>query len=416
MNDIKNNLSLVKEAAISLLQVPDSVRNTTLRALAQKLLENKEFILKENAKDLSQIPQDHPFYDRLLLTHDRINDMAQYAKQIADLPSPVGRILLEKTLPNGLKLQKVSVPFGVVGVIYESRPNVTLDVFTLCFKSGNGCALKGGKEANRTNTALFKLIQKTLESHGLPLNCVYLLPVQREATKDLLDARGLVDICIPRGSQALIDFVRENATIPVIETGAGIVHTFFDLSGNLEKGSHIINNAKTRRTSVCNALDTLLVHKGRLHDLPTLIKPLLSKEVEIYADSLSYDSLRSFYPQNLLHHATEADFGREFLSLKISIKTVNSCQEAVSHIQKHTSAHSEAIISEDPHEIQYFLNTVDAAAVYVNASTAFTDGGEFGMGAEIGISTQKLHARGPMGLEELTSYKWLIFGDGQIRT
>lgn len=415
MNDIHNQIRLVKDAAASLLQISDYQRSAVLQDLAKQIIDHQDLILEENAGDLSQISKDHPFYDRLLLTDSRIDDMAQYAKQISALPSPVGRILLEKTLPNRLKLQKVSVPFGVVGVIYESRPNVTLDVFSLCFKSGNGCILKGGKEAHRTNLVLFNLIQKTLESHNLPLNCAYLLPANRQATTDLLNARGLVDICIPRGSQALIDFVRDHAKIPVIETGAGIVHTFFDLSGDLEKGTEIIKNAKTRRTSVCNALDTLLVHQGRLNDLPYLVKPLLLKEVEIYADTPSYNILSSFYPQHLLHRATEEDFGREFLSLKISIKTVDSCQEAVCHIQKYTSAHSEAIISQDPTQIQYFLNTVDAAALYVNASTAFTDGGEFGMGAEIGISTQKLHARGPMGLEELTSYKWLIYGDGQIR-
>ncbi len=308
------------------------------------------------------------------------------------------------------------MPLGVVAVIYESRPNVTIDVFSLCFKTGNACVLKGGKEAHYSNIYLVSLIQKSLETHGISTQAICLLPSDRKAIHALLNAVNLVDVCIPRGSQTLINFVRENAKIPIIETGAGIVHTYFDSSGDADQARLIIDNAKTRRVSVCNALDSLVIHEKRLNELPFLMEPLAEKNVVIFADPQSYQTLESSYPKQLLHKAKPSDFGHEFLSHKMAIKTVGSAEEAVEHIMLYTSGHSEAILAEDQDTINYFLERVDAAAVYVNTSTAFTDGGQFGMGGEIGISTQKLHARGPMSLDSLTSYKWVIWGDGQIRT
>jgi glutamate-5-semialdehyde dehydrogenase len=373
-----------------------------------------EAIIFANGKDLAAMPKDDPRYDRLLLNQQRIAGIANDVEKVAGLPSPLGAVLLERRLPNGLQLKKISVPLGVVGVIYEARPNVTIDVFSLCFKAGNACVLKGGKEAQYSNAVLAELIRKALIANNVSPDAVHLMPPGREAAKFLLEAAGLVDVCIPRGSQQLIDWVRQNAKVPVIETGAGIVHTYFDKSGDLEKGKRIVYNAKTRRVSVCNALDTLLIHKDRLGDLAALAAPLAEKNVEIFADDASFAQLKS-YPKNLLRHAAPEDYGREFLSYKMSVKSVASLEEALAHIRQYSSLHSEAIIAEDAAAADAFTRRVDAAAVYVNASTAFTDGGEFGMGAEIGISTQKLHARGPMGLEALTSYKWVIRGDGQVR-
>lgn len=415
MDDINIQLKQVKAASYRLIELDDEKRNQVLLALSQALKDSCDRLLIENAKDLALMPSEDPRYDRLLLTHDRILAIANDVANIARLVSPIGKQLEERIRPNGLRLQKISVSLGVVGVIYESRPNVTIDVFSLCFKAGNACVLKGGKEAHDSNTALVNIIKNVLKAHHVAIESVYLMPNNREATQTLLHATGIVDVCIPRGSQALIDFVREHAKIPVIETGAGIVHTYFDASGDINQGRLIIENAKTRRVSVCNALDTLVIHQSRLDDLWELVKPLMAKNVELFADEASYEKLKGLYTTTLLHQATTADFGREFLAYKMSIKTVNTIANAVRHIMHYTSGHSEAIISQDQVSIDYFLKNVDAAAVYVNASTAFTDGGVFGMGAEIGISTQKLHARGPMALEALTSYKWLIFGNGQIR-
>lgn len=361
------------------------------------------------------MPEADPRFDRLLLTEARIHSLADDVVSVADFPSPLHQILEEKQRPNGLKIQKVSVPLGVVAVIYEARPNVTIDVFSLCFKTGNACVLKGGKEAEHSNRILVSVIHRTLKDYALNPDMVYLFPNAREILPALLSASGYIDVCIPRGSQNLIDFVREHARIPVIETGAGIVHTYFDKSGSLEKGVPVIFNAKTRRVSVCNALDTLVIHADRLADLPLLVAPMIEKHVEIFADEPSFAILKAFYPDSLLRSASEENFGQEFLDYKMSVKTVKSVNEAVEHISQYSSGHSEAIIAEDPDSIHYFLQTVDAAALYVNASTAFTDGGQFGLGAEIGISTQKLHARGPMGLQALTSYKWLLWGSGQTR-
>jgi glutamate-5-semialdehyde dehydrogenase len=334
---------------------------------------------------------------------------------VVNLPSPLGLILMKNTPQNGLIISKISVPFGVVGVIYESRPNVTFDVFSLCLKSGNVCILKGGSDAIHSNTAIVKIIRKVLQEYGINQDILTLLPVGREETTQLLNALEYVDLIIPRGSRGLIDYVRDNASIPVIETGAGICHTYFDESGDKEKGRDIVNNAKTRRVSVCNALDCLIIHSKRLDDLDYIVGLCSESKVVIYADEKSYGALIGRYPSDLLQKATIESYGTEFLSYKMAIKTVNSFEEAVDHISDYGSKHSEAIISENKNNIQLFYNVVDASSVYANASTAFTDGSEFGLGAEIGISTQKLHARGPMALGALTTYKWIIEGNGQIR-
>ncbi|MCE9508174.1 MAG: glutamate-5-semialdehyde dehydrogenase [Alphaproteobacteria bacterium] len=415
MSDVTAHIKKVKDASFGLSLLNEEKCNQVLLSLAEELVISSALILQENARDLALMPKEDPRYDRLLLTEERLRGIAEDVIKVAALPSPIGKILEEKTLPNGLLLKKISVPLGVIGVIYEARPNVTVDVFALCFKAGNACILKGGKEAQHSNAVLADTIKKALVKHKINPDILYLMPPERAATQALLEAKGLVDVCIPRGSSALIDFVRDNAKIPVIETGAGIVHTYFDASGDLAKGRNIIDNAKTRRVSVCNALDTLLIHQKRLDDLTKLVAPLVAKNVEIFADAASFEKLKSTYPEKLLHHATPEDFGREFLAYKMSIKTVSSLEEALAHIRQHSSQHSEAIIAEDKAVAEAFLQQVDAAAVYANTSTAFTDGGQFGMGAEIGISTQKLHARGPMGLEALTSYKWLVYGDGQVR-
>ena len=412
---VKEQLTLVLKASRKLNLVSVEKINQVLEDVATAATENTAFILQENDKDLSRMDPNDPKYDRLMLTADRIKGIATDICNVASLPSPLGRILSETNRPNGMKISKISVPFGVIGIIYEARPNVTFDVFSLCLKSGNACVLKGGSDANDSNVAIVKVIQKVLSKHALDENILSLLPVDREATTELLHAHGLVDLIIPRGSQNLINFVRENSTIPVIETGAGICHTYFDETGNALKGQAIINNAKTRRPSVCNALDCLIIHQNRLKDLPFLTKLLPESQVVIYADEKSYQALDGRYPSRLLKHATEESFGTEFLSYKMAVKTVSDFDEALDHIATYSSKHSEAIVSEDEDSLEIFRRSVDAAAVYCNVSTAFTDGAQFGLGAEIGISTQKLHARGPMALEELTSYKWIVEGNGQIR-
>ncbi len=415
MEHVIQKIKAVKKASTALALLNDEKRKAVLFSLADLLRLSVSQIVQENSKDLALMAKEDPKYDRLLLTEKQIYSMADDVELVASLPSPMGTILEKNQMPNGLVIQKITVPLGVVAVIYESRPNVTVDVFTLCFKTGNSCILKGGKEAEYSNVYLVSLIHQALQLHGINEDAAYLLPVEREATSVLLEVVSYVDVCIPRGSQALINYVREHAKIPVIETGAGIVHTYFDLSGSVSKGRLIINNAKTRRVSVCNALDTLIIHEQCLDKLPELVELLAEKDVELFADESSYNALKEFYPADLLQHAKAAHFGIEYLSYKMSIKTVRSIDEAIEHIRNYTSGHSEAIIAEDKEAIVHFMNHIDAAALYANTSTAFTDGGQFGMGAEIGISTQKLHARGPMGLHALTSYKWLIFGDGQIR-
>ena len=412
LQDIFKN---VQRASRSLGLLDKEKVNAILIDVADEAINQIPAILAENQKDLDRMDVDDPKYDRLKLTEKRIHDIAADIKNVANLPSPLGKILLEKNLENGLRLKKVSVPMGVIGVIYEARPNVSFDVFSLCFKTGNDCILKGGSDASFSNEAIISVIHKVLKKHGVDTGVAALLPPDRAATEALLNAVDYVDVIIPRGSQGLIDFVRKNAKVPVIETGAGIVHTYFDESGDLGKGKAIVNNSKTRRVSVCNSLDCLIIHESRLNDLPAITELLIKSDVEIFADAQAYEALKQSYPQNLLQQASEEHFGTEFLAYKMSVKTVKSLDEALDHISNFSSKHSEAIISEDADSIEKFLNAVDAAAVYANASTAFTDGAQFGLGAEIGISTQKLHARGPMGLEELTSYKWVVQGDGQIR-
>lgn len=358
---------------------------------------------------------DNPKYDRLKLTPERINSIASDMENVAGLPSPLGEVISETVRPNGMKITKISVPFGVVGVIYEARPNVTADVFSLCFRSGNVCVLKGGSDADDSSRAIVSAIHEVLMKHGIDPAVCTLLPADREATAELLGAVGLVDLIIPRGSSSLINFVRENARIPVIETGAGICHTYFDKDGDLAKGAAIVNNAKTRRVSVCNALDCLIIHEDRLTDLPHICAQLSESNVTIYADPKAYGVLEGSYPEKLLLHATDESFGTEYLDYKMSIRTVESIQDALRHIARYSSKHSESIVSENPEAVSLFQKVVDAACVYANVSTAFTDGAQFGFGAEIGISTQKLHARGPMALPELTTYKYIIEGNGQIR-
>jgi len=412
---VKEQLKLGSIASRKLNLVSVEKINQVLEDVASAGIVNTEFILQENQKDLNRMDPKDPKYDRLKLTADRIAGIATDIRNVASLPSPLGRILSKINRPNGLQISKVTVPFGVIGIIYEARPNVTFDVFSLCLKSGNACVLKGGSDANDSNVAIVKIIKEVIRKHGLDENILSLLPIDREATTELLHAHGLVDLIIPRGSQSLINFVRENSSIPVIETGAGICHTYFDEFGDTTKGQAIVNNAKTRRVSVCNALDCLIMHQDRLNDLPEIMELLPLSQVVVYADEKAYRALDGKYPSNLLEHATEDSFGTEFLAYKMSIKTVASMEEALDHIATYSSKHSEAIVSENQEALELFRKSVDAAAVYCNVSTAFTDGAQFGLGAEIGISTQKLHARGPMALEELTSYKWIVDGDGQIR-
>ena len=392
---LKETFERVKRASKSLALLNDKQRNKILNAVANAIIDNKTRILDANAQDLAKMSKDNPLYDRLQLTDSRLEGIASDMRNVATLPSPLGHITKQKTLPNGLRLCRVSVPFGVIGMIYEARPNVTFDVFSLCFKSGNACVLKGGKDADCSNREEVALIHEILKKYGVPEDVIALLPATHEATGEMLNAVGYVDLCIPRGGRKLIDFVRDTARIPVIETGAGVVHVYFDKDGDLEMGRAIIQNAKTRRVSVCNALDTLLIHKSREADLPQLLAPMEGKVEFYFNDENRYDT--------------------EFMDYKMNVVTVNSLDEALAHIDEHGSGHSEAIITMNEQTARKFQNHVDAACVYWNAPTSFTDGAQFGLGAEIGISTQKLGPRGPMALEEITTYKWLIEGEGQVR-
>ena len=390
---MEETLRKTKAASRILATISDDKRNEILLAVADAIISNKDRILKANADDLAKMDPKNPLYDRLQLTDKRLDDIASDMRNVSSLPSPLGRVLKESTLPNGLRLKRVSVPFGVIGMIYEARPNVTFDVFSLCFKSGNACVLKGGKDADCSNREEVALIHEVLSNYGVPTDIVALLPATHEATAEMLNAVGYIDVCIPRGGRRLIDFVRDNAKVPVIETGAGVVSAYFDEFGDIEKGRRIIDNAKTRRVSVCNALDCLIIHRSRLADLDQLIEPVLKKGVKTYY----------------------GEYGTEFMDYKMSIKVVDSIDEALDHIATYDSGHSECIITENEANARKFQQMVDAACVYVNAPTSFTDGAQFGLGAEIGISTQKLGPRGPMGLEEITTYKWLIEGEGQVR-
>jgi glutamate-5-semialdehyde dehydrogenase len=420
MNDaneqyLMEGLSKAREAARELSVCSDALVCTVLEAVAEKTMAAEAEILEANRKDLLRMSQSDPKYDRLLLSHDRLQGIANDLRAVAGLPAPVGEVLECKTMDNGLELSKVRVPMGVIAVIFESRPNVTFDVFALCLKTLNACVLKGSSDAHDTNQVVVRLIHEVMSAHDLNPDSVFLAPPQREWLPRILQAVGYIDLAIPRGSKGLIDFVRDNARIPVIETGAGIVHTYVDRSANLDMARAIITNAKSRRVSVCNALDTLVLHHELLPELPRLMQDLGEQhQVEVYADEEAFSALDGHYAAEL-RHAAEEHFGQEFLSLRMSVKTVASLEEAMEHIHKYSSKHSEAIIAEDPETVEEFLGRVDAAAVFANTSTAYTDGGQFGMGAEIGISTQKLHARGPMALPELTSYKWIVRGSGQVR-
>ena len=384
---------LTKDASLSLALINDEKKNAVLRRIADEIGRQSDMLLEANAKDLSRMDQSNPLYDRLQLTKERLDGIASDMRHVADLPTPLGHITKDHTLENGLRLYRVSVPFGVIGMIYEARPNVSFDVFSLCFKSGNACVLKGGKDADDSNRAIVAMIKQILTEEGINPDVINLLPATHESTGEMLNAVGYIDLCIPRGGTKLIEFVRDNAKVPVIETGAGVVHTYFDKDGDLEKGKRIINNGKTRRVSVCNALDCLLVHKDREADIPALLE-LMKDKVQFHYDN----------------------YGKEWMSYDLSIKVVDSLDEALAHIRKYSSGHSEAIITENKETAMRFQKEVDAACVYWNAPTSFTDGAQFGLGAEIGISTQKLGPRGPMALEEMTTYKWIIEGDGQIRS
>lgn len=410
---LKETFESVKRASKSLALLSDEQRNEILLAVADAIINNKERILKANAEDLSKMDPSSPLYDRLQLTESRLEGIAADMRNVATLPSPLGHITKQKTLSNGLRLCRVSVPFGVIGMIYEARPNVTFDVFSLCFKSGNACVLKGGKDADCSNREEVALIHEVLEKYGISEDVVALLPATHEATGEMLNAVGYIDLCIPRGGRKLIDFVRDTARVPVIETGAGVVNTYFDEEGDVEMGKAIIYNAKTRRVSVCNALDCLIIHKNRLNDLAKLCEKMAEKNVIIYADEPAYQVLDNIYPY--LEHATAESFGTEFMDYKLAIKTVSSLEEALAHIDENGSGHSESIITMNEQTARKFQAQVDAACVYWNAPTSFTDGAQFGLGAEIGISTQKLGPRGPMALEEICTYKWLIEGEGQTR-
>ena len=418
--ELKETFERVKAASRELALLSEERINELLTAVANAIVMNQEKLLAANRLDLNRMELTNPLYDRLKLTDTRLQDIAGDMRHVATLPSPLGTIQKERTLANGLRLRRVSVPFGVIGVVYEARPNVTFDVFSLCLKSGNACVLKGGRDAADSNEASVELIHEVLQHEGINPSVVELLPATHEATAEMLNAVGYIDVCIPRGGKRLIDFVRDTARVPVIETGAGVVNTYFDADGDLEMGRAIINNGKTRRVSVCNALDCLIIHKDRTRDLPQLVEPLVSHTppVTLYADERAYSVLSAQLPSDKIHflrHATSDSFGTEFMDYKMAIKVVDSLDEALRHIARYGSGHSEAIITRDEKTAHRFQQEVDAACVYWNAPTSFTDGAQFGMGAEIGISTQKLGPRGPMALEEMTTYKWLIEGEGQIR-
>jgi glutamate-5-semialdehyde dehydrogenase len=411
-----SGLSDTREASRELARCDDETIRSVLESLAERTIANEAEILKANRSDLSRMPESDPKYDRLLLNSERLADIAQDLRNVAALPSPVGEVLEQKTLENNLELRKIRVPMGVIAVIFESRPNVTFDVFALCLKTLNACVLKGSSDAHDTNQVVVKMMHEILQEHGVNPAVVFLAPPQREYLPTILQATQYIDLAIPRGSKGLIDFVRANARVPVIETGAGIVHTYVDISADLSKAKSIITNAKIRRPSVCNTLDTLIIHQDLIPELPELMRALGEEHaVEVFADSTAFQALEGHYKAKL-QPANDEHFGTEFLSLRMSIRTVSGLDEALEHIHKFSSKHSEAIVAEDPQSIEKFLNEVDAAAVFANTSTAFTDGAQFGMGAEIGISTQKLHARGPMALPELTSYKWIVKGSGQVRS
>jgi glutamate-5-semialdehyde dehydrogenase len=402
-------------ASAEVRRLNDAQKKGILNCLAEILTQNTEQIIIENQKDLLRMDLADPKYDRLKLTESRIQDLAISLREIAELSDPSGQIFSEKKLDNGLKIKKIAVPMGVIGVIYEARPNVTIDVTALCLRSGNAVVLRGGSDAFDTNSFLVNLIHDVLREFDVDTNCVALLPPDRDLVKELLTATRYVDLIIPRGSASLIQFVRKHSLVPTIETGAGVCHTYVETTADLQKAADIVVNAKVSRPSVCNALDTVVVDETIAKSfLPMLFEGFLKWNVEVFADEISHKIFLGIeYPH--LQKASQDDFGREFLDYKCSVKVVSGFSEAVEHINKYSSKHSEAIISKNQEYCDRFIQEIDAAAVYTNASTRFTDGGQFGLGAEIGISTQKLHARGPFALEKLVTEKWIVTGDGQVR-
>lgn len=414
MENLTEMFKAARQASRRLNLVDEETINRILLDVADAAVARTGDILAANSEDLARMDPANPKYDRLMLTRQRIADIAADMRNVAALPSPLNKTLDKWTRPNGMTISKVTVPFGVIGIIYEARPNVTFDVFSLCLKSGSSVIMKGGSDAASSNEAIADVIHGVLAKHCIDTAVATLLPPSREATAAMLGAVDWVDLIIPRGSKGLIDFVRENSRVPVIETGAGVCHCYLHASADLEKGRRIVLNAKTRRVSVCNALDSLLIDRARLADLPALAEPLAAKNVTIYADDEAYAALEGKYP--LLEHATESDWGREYMDYKMSVKTVSGIDEALEHIARYSSRHSESIVAECSQACDRFKKEVDAACVYTNVPTSFTDGGQFGFGAEIGISTQKLHARGPMALPEITTYKYIIEGNGQTRS
>ncbi|MDE6577409.1 MAG: glutamate-5-semialdehyde dehydrogenase [Muribaculaceae bacterium] len=412
---IKNMIKEAKKASASLPRLDAEKNADILRKVAKRLSEEEQKILSCNIADLLRMNPENPDYDRLRLTPDRLRNIASDMEAVASLPIPFGNVISQSERPNGMVIRKVSVPFGVIGVIYEARPNVTADVFSLCFRSGSACVLKGGHDADHSSGAIVDVIHSVLREEGLPEALCTLLPAERESASIMMEAVGDIDVIIPRGGRGLIDYVRTHSRVPVIETGAGVCHTYIDSSADLDKSRDVVCNAKTRRVSVCNALDCLVINSERLADLPTICAPLAEKKVVIFADAPAYARLSGRYPGSLLREADSESFGTEFRDYKMAIKTVDSLDEALEHIATYGSHHSECILSETAENIERFQREVDASCVYANVSTAFTDGAQFGFGAEIGISTQKLHARGPMALPELTTYKYLISGNGQTR-
>lgn len=405
----------VKDAARTIAALSDSTRSAVLTSLAHLIESETATLLKANADDLSRMDKSNPLYDRLMLTPERLHEIAAALRQVAALPCPVGEVIEQRTLANGIDLKRVRSPFGVIGIIYEARPNVTYDVFALCLKSANACILKGGHDADSSNRAAISLIHRALAIHGLPQTSCMLMPSTPDAATAMLTATGIIDVCIPRGGRRLIDYVRDNARVPVIETGAGVVHTYIDRHADIDMARDIILNAKTRRVSVCNALDSIIIHSQLLDMLPKIVAPLSDKNVEIHADDRAMQALMNHYPTHLLTPATPADRDREWMDYKLGVYTVDSVDEAIAHIAAHGSGHSESIVTSDDDTARLFMDSVDASCVYHNLPTSFTDGGQFELGAEIGISTQKLGPRGPMGLRQITTYRYLLSGRGQLR-
>lgn len=404
------------QAAQKLKNEPLSKRDDFLLILKAQLEGNVDIIIEGNKKDIEGLSAENPMRDRLKLDENRILAMAASLEDIRAMSDPLGLVLEDRNVESGLHLKKVTVPLGVVGVIYESRPNVTIDVAALCIKSGNVAVLRGGSDAHETNKVLYDLINKALYEAGLDVDCVTLLDTDRELVKQLLNADEYVDVVIPRGGQSLINMVRENSRVPVIETGAGVVHIYVDSEVDIDRAASVVVNAKTDRPSVCNALDTLIIHADIMQEFLANVLPQLEKfEVKIYADDASFEFVSGKYNQELVQLATDESFGMEYLSMQMALRIVSNLDEAIDHITRYSSKHSESILTDNKAHASEFLERVDAAVVYVNTSTRFTDGGVFGLGSEIGISTQKLHARGPMGVRELTTYKWQVESDYAVR-